>query len=222
LGAIGEIPLEELQHAKTYATDIQAEQLQAQSFHKMKEEFGRYAKGAKRAAELLSIKSPSDRVSGGVLIARGRRLIYLAPHWRPFGASQQGIADRLGVSVKTVQNRLSNAWRRERGIEVIEKAQSAQQVFEECPKQFLQDFMRDEENATQKYVFLGKRLFRRGCNLYDTGANLRSFRRRKAEYQTYYKTSVENLAPGDTTADYMVCDSGFKNFLESETTAQIC
>jgi hypothetical protein len=227
LGAIGYVPLEDLQHAKTYATDIQVEQLQAQSFHKMKEEFGKFARGAKTAAGLLGRDSSSARVSGDVIIAKGQRLLYLAPHWRPFGGSQQGIASRLGVSLRTVQNRLSNAWREERGISTIEKRQAAHQVFEEAPKEFLKDFMRVEENSDQKYIWLGRRLFERGCNLYDTGISLLSLRRRKAEYKAaYYNSTAEvdvfKSAPLDTTLDYRVCDSGFKNLLEPETSLQNC
>ena len=224
LGAIGEIPLSELQYAKVYAANTQTEALQGQSFHNMKEEFGKYSEGALKAAELLAMKSSSAGGSGGVLIARGHRLVYLAPHWRPFGASQQGIADRLGVSLRTVQYRLSNRWRQERGISPIEKAQSAHQVFEECPKRFLQDFMREEENATQKYVFLGKRLFKRGCNLYDTGTILRSFRRLKAEYRNVLQTSKNSAVferePGDTTLDYKVSNFSLNNFSELETPFQ--
>jgi hypothetical protein len=220
LGAIGEIPLSELQHAKTYATDIQVEQLQAQSFHKMKEEFGRYAKGARKAAELLSMKSSSARVSGEVLIARGYRLLYLAPHWRPFGASQQGIASRLGVSLRTIQNRLSNTWRRRRDIPVITKAQSAHQVFAEYPKEFLLDFLKFEEDK-QRYVFLGNRLFKVGCNLYDTGVLMKAQRRRQSEYRQALEACYKlESAPGMLHEDYMCCDLDFKNFPEPETSGK--
>jgi hypothetical protein len=183
MGAIGEFPLDQIQHIKAIAADIQAEKLQIQSFHLMRKEFGRFAKGAKRASELLSNATSSAKVPGGVCIARGNRLLYLEPHWRPFGGSQQGIADRLGVSLRTIQYRLSHPWRESSGVTPIDKAQTAHQVFEECPKQFLQDFMRLEENATQKYVFLGRRLFKVGTNLYDTGVTLRSMRFRQAEYR---------------------------------------
>jgi len=203
LGAIDDIPLEDLQHAKTLAADIQTEALQAQSFHNMKEEFGKYAEGALKARELLAIRSPSAGGSGGVLVARGKRLLYLAPHWRGFGASQEGIAKRLGCSVRTVQYRLSNDWRRARGISTIEKRQTAHQVFEECPKEFLASFMALEEGATQKYIFLGRRLFKRGCNLYDCGAALRSFRFRKKEYRQRTTSEVNfHAAPAHTTEYY--------------------
>ena len=184
MGAIGVFPLEEIEHIRAHAADIQAEKLQAQSFHQMKEEFGKYARGAKKAAELLSNPySSSAKVPGGVCITRGARLLYLEPHWRPFGGSQQAIADRLGVSLRTVQYRLSNSWRGERGIAEINKAQAAHQILEECPKSFLKDFMRLEENASQRFVFLHSRLFQVRCNLYDTGVLLRCQRYRQAEYR---------------------------------------
>jgi len=213
LGAIGEFPLEEIQHAKARAADIQAEKLQAQSFFKMKEEFGRFARGARKASELLSNRPPSARVSGGVFIARGQRLIYLEPHWRPFGGSQKRIADELGVSVRTVQYRLSNRWRESRELATIEKAQTAHQVFEECPKAFLQDFLALEEKSEQRYVFLGSKLFKVGCNLYDTGVVLRCQRRQQA----YYK--IENsqvVLHGNYTLDSIE----FQEAQEPSQTAQ--
>lgn len=205
LGAIGVFPLEEIEHAKAHATDIQAEKLQAQSFHQMKKEYGKYARGAKQAADLLSDATSSARVPGGVRITRGKRLLYLAPHWRPFGGSQRIIADRLGVSVRTIQYRLCNAWRKERGITEIDKAQSAHQVFEECPKSFLENFMALEEGASQRYVFLHSRLFRIGCNLYDTGVLLRCQRYREAEYRESLETCYKNSgSPGVLHKDYRV------------------
>lgn len=188
MGAIGEFPLKQIEHAKAHATDIQAEKLQAQSFHQMKEEYKRFAKGARQARDLLMQATSSAKVPGDVCIARGERLLYLAPHWRPFGGSQQGIADRLGVSVRTVQYRLSHQWREERGIPAISKAQSAHQILEEASKEFAQNFYRLDWNAEQKYVFLGRRLFEVGCNLYDTGAILRSQRRQQAEYSVLQKS----------------------------------
>lgn len=219
IGAVGMFRLTDIRHAKAKAAEIAAEDLQRQSFHLMKESYGKYAKGAKSAAELLALNTSSARVSGGVLLARGHRLAYFSPHWRPFGGSQATISDRLGVSPRTVQYRLCNTWRESRGLEPINKVQTAHQVHEECPKAFLRDFMRCEENSHKKYVFLGARLFKIGCNLYSTSVLLRGYRYRKAEYrQTYYNApasvAVENDLAGDTTRDYIVCDSGFKEVSE--------
>ncbi len=216
MGAIGVFPLNQIEHAKAHATSIQAEKLQAQSFYRMKEWFGRFARGAKTAAELLEKSSSSAKVPGDVIVSRGNRLLYLAPHWRPFGASQQGIADRLGVSIRTVQYRLSNQWRGKRGIDLIEKAQSAHQVFEEYPKEFLKDFMRLEEGAAQKYVWLGSRLFERGCNLYHTGIVLRSQRFRQAEYNDENVLQSEMRVPCSMPILQAGNESDFKIFEEPE------
>lgn len=197
MGAIGEFPLENIEHAKAHATDIQAEKLQAQSFHQMKKEFHKFAKGARQASALLMRSTSSAKVPGDVVIARGERLLYLGPHWRPFGGSQQGIANRLGVSLRTVQYRLSHSWREDRGIPALAKAQTARQILEEASKEFAQNFYQLDWNSEQKYVFLGARLFQVGCNLYDTGVTLRSQRRQRAEYSVLQKSSV--------AADVTVC-----------------
>lgn len=206
MGAIGQFPLEQLEHAKAHATDIQAEKLQAQSFHQMKKEYKKFATGARQASDLLLQSTSSAKVPGDVVIARGERLLYLAPHWRPFGASQQGMADRLGVSLRTVQYRLSHSWREERGIPAISKAQSAHQILEDASKEFAQNFYRLDWNAEQKYVFLGSRLFEVGCNLYDTGIILRHQRRRQAEYSVLQKSEF--------ASDVTVCSTN--EFPESE------
>ncbi len=197
LGAIGIFRLDEIEHIKARATDIEAEKLQAQSDHQRRKEWGKFAKGSKSAAELLDSGSSSARVSGGAVIARGKRLIYLEPFWRPFGGSQQGIADRLGVSVRTVQYRLDNAWRTSRGLGTIDKAQTARQVFEEYPKAFLQDFLSLEDKQRERYVFLGKRLFFVGCNLYYTGVLMRGHRYRQSEYRRQLEAcyNVDDLPP---------------------------
>jgi hypothetical protein len=216
IGAVGFFPLAQIEHAKAHAAEIQIEDTQRQSWFKMREEWGRLSRGAKCAADLLSDSSPSARVSGGERIARGNRLLYLA-HWvRPFGASQATIAARLGVSTRTVQNRLDNAWREERGLEAINKAQSAYQIYEGYPKYFLQEFLKAEENSERRYVFLGSRLFKVGCNLYETSVLLKTHRFRKSEYassvlQTSKSEAVFCSATPDTTGNYINEREAFKS-----------
>lgn len=213
MGAIGQFPLEQIQHAKAHAADIQAEKLQAQSFHQMKKEYKQFANGAKQASELLLQSTSSAKVPGDVFIAKGERLIYLAPHWRPFGGSMQGIADRLGVSLRTVQYRLSHQWREERGTPSISKAQTARQILEDASKEFVQNFYKLDWNAETKYVFLGRRLFEIGCNIYDTGVVLRSQRRRQAEYSM--------LQNPNFAEDVTVCSiGGFASPEKSEDLAK--
>ena len=191
IGPIGEVPLVKIQHAATFACDLVAEQLQGQSFFQMKKEAGKAASGQKSASELLSEDAPSVRVPGGDIIARGKRLLYLSADWLVFGGSQKTIADRLGCSVRTVQNRLSNVWRGERGIPFISKAQSAKEVIEGCPGAFLDKLISFEEDAN-RFVRLGRRLFKVGCNLYESPVESRSQRFRKKEFWAYYNGSEES------------------------------
>ncbi len=211
LGAIGEFKLSEIQHAKARAADIAAEKLQTQSDHKRKEEWGRFAKGSREARELLHGASPSARVSGGEVICRGHRLLYLEPNWRPFGASQEGIAKQLGVSLRTVQYRLSNNWRRHHDIPVVDKAQTAHQILPECPKDVLLAFVRVADEK-ERYVFLGKRLFRVGCNLYDTGVLMKPQSRRQSEYrqllEACYKIESAQIVAQDITESVMTVSLG--------------
>jgi hypothetical protein len=220
MGAIGEFPLEEIPHAKARAADIVAEKLQAQSIYQRDKEWGKFARGAKSAAELLASPTSSAKVPGEVVISRGNRLLYLEPHWRPFGGTQRVIADRLEVSTRTIQYRLSNNWRASRGIPTIEKAQTAHQVFEECPKEFLQGFMGLEENASQKYVWMGRKLFKRGTNLYDTGILLRSHRFRQAEYNDENVLQNEIRVPCSISILQAGSNSDLKFFEEPEEVVE--
>ncbi len=189
IGPIGEVPLVKIQHAATFACDLVAEQTQGQSDFKRKKE-SENAKGQSTPYELLDDDSSSVRVPGEV-ITRGKRLLYLSSWWVPFGGCQKTIADRLGCSVRTVQNRVSNAWRNERGIPSIKKIQTAREVIEGCPGKFLDKLLAYEEDAN-RYVRLGRRLFKVGCNLYESPVETRSQRYRKRDYwRTYYNDSEE-------------------------------
>jgi hypothetical protein len=180
IGPIAEFPLEEIHQAKTIALEAIAEYLQQISYWLMKKEWGKYAEGCKDAFSLLN--GLSDRRSGQT-ITRGRRLIYFAPHWRPFGASQFAIANYGECSERTVNRHLSDSWRVPRGMQPINKAQTARQILEDLPKPALKAFCREAEpEAANRLIFLGKRLFLTGPCLYDTGTALRSQRFRKSEY----------------------------------------
>lgn len=180
IGAVVSFPLDQIQHAKAIAAEGQAEALQAQSWHQKQKEWGKYAKGQPKASEILT-ESASAKVAG-VLVARGKRLAYLGPNWRRFGGSQRTIADRLGVSIRTIQNRLSHSWREERGMNPLAKAQTAYQVFEDYDLGMIKALYSLTEDANQKWIRLGRRLFERGTNIYQTQCRLRSFKCRKAFY----------------------------------------
>jgi hypothetical protein len=193
LGAIGEFPLSELQHARAYAADITAERRQAQSMHQMRREHKQASKGAKKANELLA-SSPSAKVPGGDIIAKGNRLLYLGPSCLPFGTSLEGIARELGCSTRTAQYRLSNAWREERGITPIEKRQGAYQILEDCPKEFFNE-IRALEDKPWQYVQLGRRVFKLHTNLYASSVLLRGARYRQSEYKRHLEACY-NLERG--------------------------
>lgn len=182
IGPIAEFNLEELPHAKVKATEAAAEWLQNASYHLMREQWGRYAKEAPRADDLLT-NSKSVKESG-VQVARGQRLLYLAPNWRPFGASQQRIAEEVGCSERTIGRRFSNDWRSHHNQPSILKLQTAQQILEDCSKREAKAFVRVAgDDAKSRLVFLGKRLFLVGTNLYEFPQTwLRSQRFRKGEF----------------------------------------
>ena len=199
IGAVGKIALRGLEHAKAYAAQIQAKRTEADSFFSMRKEWGRFARGAKTADEILKNKPSSVREpGGGLVLARGHRLVYLAPYWRPFGASQEGIARELGVSLRTVQYRLDNRWNRSRNI-TLEKAQSAHQVFSEFPPGMF-DALVEASDEPKRYTRLGRKLFRVGCNLYGDGeVLLKRIAYREEEYKTgiLQNASFENRVPGN-------------------------
>lgn len=180
LGPVVRFPLEQLPQAKVKAAEGQLLHTQQASFWEMKADWGKFARGSKTAEELLS----SDKVPGGVVITRGERLLYLHPHWRPFGAAQAPAAETLGVSTRTIQYRLSDSWREERGLEPLNKAQTAKQVYEDMPLDYLVDLVKHKERSDERFVFLGQRLFEVGTNLYEfADLQLHSQRRRKTEYR---------------------------------------
>lgn len=191
LGPVVNFPLSELPHAKAIATEGMAESLQAQSYYKMRTQWGRFAKNQPKADRLLS--SPASEKLAGVLLGRGKRLLYLAPHWRRFGGSQQTIADRLGVSKRTIQNRLSHSWRHERGMVPIDKAQTAYQVYSDYDPALWKELYKFTPKANERWIKLGRRLFERGTNLYRTQCELRSQKCRKALFREAIALSTDNL-----------------------------
>jgi hypothetical protein len=244
IGAIGQFPLVKIQHAKVLATDLATMQLQSQSEFKRKEATPKVNRPQLRgASELLDSSSPSARVPGGEIYCRGKRLLYLLSGWIPFGASQKGVAERVGCSVRTIQHRLSNAWREERGIAHLSKLQTAHEVLSDCPDAFLKDAAKAGEDIS-RLVRLGKRVFQVGCNLYDIPIELRNQRFRQREYWTeqggevrvkpdeaaYTKgakrrrttktsESNENSSRSENTTSYYIGGASFNSFKDFDFNA---
>lgn len=217
IGPIAEFPLEEVDKSKVKATEAMAEHLQKISFWQMKKQWKKYAAGAATAHDLLKNRL-SARMSGQV-ISRGQRLLYLAPHWRPFGVSQSAIADSLGCSERTVTRRFSDTWRTEHQLAPLTKAQTARQIFEDLPKAELQAFCRygAEEEVANRLVFLGKRLFLVGPNLYDTPTALRSQRWRKGEYLNVLQGKTNQKGRAGT-----LCSMGLSVLQEDDKMLRNC
>lgn len=179
IGAVASFPLEDIEFAKVRCTEAQALSLQNQSWHEMRKEWGKFAVQTQRPEKLLT----SDKVAGGPTFGRGKRLIYLRSRQRAFGGSQDAIADRLGVSLRTVQYRLSDQWRESRGLNRANKAQAAREICEEYPLEMLKDFYDFCPNRKAKLVFMGRRLFEVSTNLYYfEDVSLRSQRYRKSKF----------------------------------------
>ena len=179
LGAVVEADASRIGQIKTLSVEGAIEQKQAQSYTAHRKEWGKFAKGAATAGHLLSHTcNKSVRV-----LARGKRLLYLAPDWRPFGASQIGIAADLGISPRTVQYHTCKSWREVREIPELEKAQAAHQINEDMPKAFNKLLYDSHPEKRGKWVFLGSRMFEVRSNLYSCPMYLRPYRYRKAFYR---------------------------------------
>lgn len=196
LGPIACFPLEDIEYAKVRCTEAQALTLQNQSWHEMKKDWRKLAADTNRPTKLLTC----DTVARGAVIARGKRLVYLRSRQRPFGGCQREIANRLGVSERTVQYRLSNSWREKRSLAPINKAQAAYQIAEDYPMEWKRDLYNFCENAKAKLVFMGRNLFYRGCNLYDVPeVSIRTQKRRKREYLRSLGIEVYKMSHNDET-----------------------
>jgi hypothetical protein len=191
LGAIGQFPLIEIQNAAARSADIMADRIQRQSDYARKHTPENREPGAvpkkglkasikklqKSASELLA--ATSAKVPG--VAAIGKRLIYLDRSQIPFGASQKSIAHQLGCSVRTVQYRLSDQWRRERGLSPILKRQTAYLEAEGYNQQLFNELL-EWDSEPNRLVRLGRRVFRVGTNIYEPDTCLRVARYRMSEY----------------------------------------
>jgi hypothetical protein len=200
IGAIAHFKLEDIHLAKVRATEAVAESLIIASRRQMEKQFKNEAEDEPSAFELLSHGSVQAR---GIVVRRGKRLLYLGPRWHPFGASQKSIGDYLERSERTIQRRFSDEWRKERGIAPLNKAQTAHQIFENLPKEQLKEFVKiakDDETCANRLVFLGRKLFLVRTNLYlFPEVELRGQRYRRHAYirttKALKKVRVQNVAP---------------------------
>lgn len=179
IGVVASFPLIDLEFSKVRCTEAQALAIQNQSWHQMKKEWNKFANETLKADKLLTC----EKVARGPVLGRGKRLLYMRSRQRAFGGSQNAIANRLDVSIRTVQYRLSNQWRESRLLVPINKAQTAREICEEYPLEMKRDFYDFTPGAAAKLVLMGRRLYQVGTNLYDVPeVKVMSARYRKSRY----------------------------------------
>jgi hypothetical protein len=98
------------------------------------------------------------------------------------GISISALADRSGYSDRTIKTRLSNNWRLERGLDLIQKQRVLTQL-DYCDQllysEFSQSFIDRSNSRNGKYhliKFIGGIAYRLGVNVYNTSYELRSCR----------------------------------------------
>jgi hypothetical protein len=98
------------------------------------------------------------------------------------GISISALSDRSGYSDRTVKTRLSNNWRLERGLDLIQKQRVLTQL-DYCDQiiysEFSQSFINRSDSKNGKYhliKFIGGVAYRLGVNVYNTSYELRSCR----------------------------------------------
>jgi AraC-like DNA-binding protein len=217
IGAIAEFPLEDIHNAKVRAAEAAAVYLQRASYWQMKRQHKKAAEGAKHADELLKCRS-SERLPGSAVLQRGKRVVYLAEWWKPFGVSERGIATHLGCSERTVQRRFSDDWRESRGILPLNKAQAAHLVAEGLSPSSRRLMVKHApEHIQPRLVTYGKKVFYVRTNLYDPDTCIRNQGWRKAEYRENPPDKEDLCAENRSPAGASALDS-LMNLHESKNS----
>ncbi len=126
-GAIASIPLAQLPNLKYLAADATLEAIQKSSIVKA-QQLSQTNQDDRRVLDLdhLFADFPSSAKSrGSGILAIGRRCIYLSENILPVGGKQATAATCLDRSRSTIQRRLNNTIRSNRGVPLIQKAQLA-------------------------------------------------------------------------------------------------
>lgn len=120
LGAIAQVEVERLKELKFAATEATALRLQNQSRHK---ELSNHNHESVKSKVIDPDRVLSSELGIGAILARIGRFTFLKNNTFVVGVTQQHVARTLNRHPTTVQRRLSNSYRQERGINQILKTQ---------------------------------------------------------------------------------------------------
>jgi hypothetical protein len=214
IGACTDIEVCDLKNAKFIATEATAKQQQERSKFQAKE--GK-RKNLKKCIPTAEVLTTSDLCTGAILHKVGR-FTYLKFYAHPHGASQKGIAEKVGRHISTVQRRLSDGYREQHNLKPIPKTQLLAQ-----PKRALircepasWDKTKDiaifgiDKGFEQKIWKTSLGYFRLCPNVYDIPLDLTPKRRLRSNIKRSLKDNrwKRELAQEDEFKRWMASDEG--------------
>jgi len=186
-GVTARIPLgKEGYDCRHLATEISCQRLQQKSRFAAKLEADR---GIPFANEILAGKGKIASCNDGgatnipYLLKTTERMVMFSQSAKLFGASQLGVAKRLGISERSVRRHLSN-----RGVYYRQVCQTKPEYTVTIGDQDLAA-SEGEPNERGRYFQAWGRVWRKGCNLYALEHDLTSMKRRRRNYQELRKAS---------------------------------
>lgn len=210
LGLVTYVPIQEFSNRlNVWLTECEAMHLQDQSYWKMYEqEAKKQEKKRPRVNTPADIfrATPQDRNSSDylqalskdnvgrtdkALVYLGDRCAFVSPNFTLFGGSQKTIAERAGLTPRTIQRHLGDDYRTEKGLEPIRKYQLAVAVSKATTehKRVKKSIDNHYEFANRLFV-VGKGEsaveFFAGCNVYQSN-------RVNYRYSDRRATKIRNL-----------------------------
>ena len=205
IGESTEVPLTTFRSAlHVWVSEVRAMNLQDQSVYRMHKEQKRKQKTNQprvntpadifekkhneiHTSDYLQALSNNEGVgrTGTSLVHLGDRCAFVSPDFTLFGGSQDEIARRTGVTPRTIQRHLGDAYRLKKGLEVINKYQLAVAVGNSSSRRTL---TKSKQIIDVNYDYFN-RLFKVGrgetaieflatCNVYKSDVNYRYSDRR--------------------------------------------
>lgn len=164
--------------ANACATAIDAQAGQRRALYAARQDA---PKGSKRKV-LDARKYIEPTCDNSVRVKRRSKYFRVSNGFSVPGISISAVASKAGYSDRTIKTRLSNNWRMERGLDLIQK----QRVITELSycgqllySEFSQSFIDRSDSMNGKYhliKFIGGMAYRLGVNVYETSYELRSCR----------------------------------------------